>query len=657
MHPQHTQRCLNSSATTTVNNKLVSPTTTKFTSLSASAKLESGKVNFNHRDANGRPGRESKQDGSQIIARHLKTTAAAAKATSLPTGFGVGNQQNGHSNSSKAKPRNKDKATDQFATNITAGSSSSNNNKNSNNLLSVASNGSVLTDNDGKKHHGNNKQSNKRLRAHTRLLGLKTDGSTGAASMTAGAAAAIAATAASAASATTKEPAEVDEDADDGDDEDDSERGLEAGNCYNHNGAKSTLPKSPAIYFKRNINRQAVDECVSPKPMGQQVLSLMMLDVGLLPANNGKEQSSPSTKKSHVRIQDPLRQRLGANSVESHFIGANGGVGHLNHERDSIDKLNGFSINDCRDHEQCNNYHSLQMAHDILRSQVRFSNQDNEHFKSYSLPASPRLRVSCQINQRFNGGQATAASSALNHCLASNHRSTRPLELNNSCGLHAASPVLINEQFNHANLDQSACDNQDSHSVGSSSCSSLNHHCPPLLSLSNQLNGLKFEELVRASSLGLSRIQNNGNGNGNNKKQSSNNHGLDKSTSVSTVGATKPSFDQVAQVAKQHELLTNDLNCAVERHHSNKIDHVVNVCALPNARLLSSKASSQQIHDHSETGQNRRSRALSNKVKRGDESSPEFQLRLVGGKVKLILFFVLSHTLKVAVRVSHQGTR
>lgn len=140
----------------------------------------------------------------------------------------------------------------------------------------------------------------------------------------------------------------------------------------------------------------------------------------------------------------------------------------------------------------------------------------------------------------------------------------------------------------------------DSRSQASSSCLSLNH-CSPLFSLSNELNGFKFSQLgggcdVTKSSIGgkgggcASQVQHqfsqsalSGLSNGCNKNNREAFAAAPVSEQIDTTRAslelellkkTNSPPDQIAQVTRQHQLLTNDLNVGIELRLHGKIDHV-----------------------------------------------------------------------------------
>lgn len=532
VHPQHSLRA-KSSATLTGHNKL-SPTTTKLVSYSTTSHLAAGKNGkvssqshkdvANRRDIAGVGENEaaiSKQDGSQISGRHLQTNLSNNSDASLNE-ISSGISSTSHSLSLSVK--NEKTNDEQFA------KSNNGSHLTSFQVNKAATKGEFLDE----KQHENIKQSNKHSPDNI--------------------------------NPTLIVPAM--------DEKDSSKKRTNSinNNCYFHERAsKSTLKPPATISMKRHDNSaQAINDRILPKPLGQQVLSLMMLDVGLLPSNNHlqqpqqnhqqQENQSSHFEEGHVRIQGPiLRHTLDGlvASVQAPSFNDNSRSASFKAGKTlSSNRLNGYSslVDYHTNDEQCKNYHFLQPSHETLRLQVRFSSEDNENCRSVSLPCSPRIRIherekSHAINQRSDRLNAFVQGTATNEnstsawqsasCMANTDFLTRKL-----------SPVPPSQLLKLKNQNQSlsVCDSQDAHSLTSSSSSSLNHY-PPLLALSNQLNGFKFDELVKGT---VERL--------NGRKES-----------ISS--DTKLENDRRNQVAKQHENLTNQLNYELE-NQSDEIDHV-----------------------------------------------------------------------------------
>lgn len=463
-------------------------------------------------------------------------------------------------------------------------------------LLPVASSSNNYSHGD-KNRHGNDKQaSNKHLPGHTRLLASKTN---------------------NLAKAKLKRQ---------------DMRPEWPNNCYESNGhafghheANSNLTKlsaasnvaardtngslsgSSGIVCSNKINHAAsghvvIRDRIPAKPMGRQVLSLMMLNAGLLPANSNHQlqQQAESQKQSHVRLQNEtknmstpaedvinLTMTRGDNSnclpPADNFPNpaASSPIVPMSAYESRVDRLGGGTFIDCEGklaaNRSCNwartNYHerhelsSLQPINSLL-------GQDNETRGSISLPSSPRLRNRGRSDGRETNSRVPAVPidrMVMTNCKVEarddlDRQRWSALKEHNSYYYRTTagrlSPVrlearlagpLNHQQHSTVAPTNSFCDNQtDSHSLTSSSCSSLNQqHCPPLLALSNQLYGLKFHELIKANSgsspsMFLSRQKASENTDRQHQDQ------LDKNTLLS--------MEQVRQVSKQHETLVSDPN-------------------------------------------------------------------------------------------------
>lgn len=604
VHPQHSQQRVNSSAVPTTVNKISSQTTsttTRLTSLAASststAKIESARVNSNHKDVNGREKqerRECKQSehDSSLVRQQFQTTSnispghlnhqgsngftlhsnSTAVVTTIATATATTTTATTNTNTTTAKAASAHNGykNDQFAQS----------NNSTSHLLSVASN---HCDDHDKKQDGNNKQSSEHLsERHKHSTSIKSRNEC--------------------------------------ENKNENENGRRTNNCYNHGNVGSTLTKSPAIYFKRDTNiAHAINNYILPKPMGQQVLSLMMLDVGLMPASNNQHQQLAELKKSHVCLPSPSKK----DSLSQHNHCVN--TYSLMDERDSFRELeeslapithNTFA----RDHfnsEQCNEYHSLQPTDRISGLQVRVPEHNFVATKSISLPASPSIRTRDNFNKRFHGTHLEASNffkpystCQTTHCSLRHEnfpgRKTSPAYY----GSHHL------EQSRDTDRLLTVCDSQDSHSLASSSCSSLNQ-CPPLLALSNKLEGFKFEELVRASAETL---------------QKSDQKDLSGSKSKTNLDVIK-SLNQVAQ-AEEHKLLEYDVGNKNEEE-SLKRSEQVEACILPIQDSLTSNHNSSK-----NTGESRQLKdaQVTDSFCEDDRSTP--QLRLV---FKVIIDLLYSH--------------
>lgn len=413
---------------------------------------------------------------------------------------------------------------------------------------------------------------------------------------------------------------------------------------------RSNFSESKSISSRGNSNVStgssgihAINDHILAKPMGQQVLSLMMLDAGLLPAGSSEQQQSTSLEGGHVHIQskppqlitdscisdsDMLTIELGedgdsnemkltllkdsAIAVDSPSSASFVAVNQKNNlVTNSLNDSRSYFIDCTNQHEQQSQTHSIQpnlslnhyLGHENFEQNM-FSFRpiklkpvetigNNKCITSVSLPSSPCLSQVRSRTERHrtksrafhDGTNANCTIGPQDDDSTYQHRQ-RLISQPHDDGYRRAtarwlSPIRFNDRLTRLASQQRqqqqqmifARDNQtDSHSVTSSSCSSLSHHCPPLLTLSNQLNGIKFHELIKANDAHATektakqqQRQNN----------STSNDGKIEQLKVSSSIDLSPSTDQAAQIAKQHELLTSDLNCENDREIllRKKIDH------------------------------------------------------------------------------------
>lgn len=540
MYPQHSLRVKSSATTTTTISKL-SPTTatsvsTPASSHFASSKNENAKVNsHNHKDVASRrdvhgveakSAATSKQDESQISGRHLQTNLGNQTDASLS------NISNGISLISDSSV-----SVESEKTNDEHYVKSNNANHLPSAQVNKATNKVELLD---KKQHGNIKQSNKHLPANTNPIAITR-----------------------ASNRDTIGP---------------RLNGNTSNNCFVHDKASKSAAQttSMANYFKHGYNpTQAINDRILPKPLGQQVLSLMMLDVGLMPPNNHLQQQQTSrSEEAHVRIQGPtLRPTLDGrlSNIQSSPIDCGRSGSFSSGKAPTSNRSNGYnSLIDfqANNDDQCNNYCFLRPSHETLRLQLRFSNEANEHPRSVSLPSSPRIRVhsrkveSSEINQQLGrvdtNGQETATSQRGDSIWRSagwtvkNDFRTSKL----SPAPPAAQKTKLNDQ-NH--LLSLVCDSQDSYSLASSSSSSLNHY-PPLLALSNQLNGFELDELVKAN---VDKIRNRKQGNL-----------AEVTDSKSSEQDGNPVRNKLGQATEQHRIPPNDPDDYEFESYSGEINHL-----------------------------------------------------------------------------------
>lgn len=716
VHPQHSTQRVNSSAkiatSKIVNNKL-SPTNNNnnsksFTSLRSGSlavntraastnttRDSNKKVNSNHKEANVVRNKESKQDERQItLARTRKamamvTAAVGATTTATTTSIASSNYKN------QSKSRLKGGNIGQQQQQQPVSSSSTNINNGTKNgqsaygeqenirkgcyLLTATNKINVNSDfrHLDKKKCSNNKQSNKHFPGQpTDAIGISGGQQNDILNACIGGG----------------------NNCDGGGEENREENLLSNNNnnnnngtvCYNQHhtsrsssgssscGYKAGLTKSPAIYFKRDDQLPTLnDRRIRAKPMGQQVLSLMMLDVGLLPANNSNQKLEEqdqqqqqhhhhhhSPKKSHVRLPSPSKLLYSDNttggsggnpsSAGSFFIN----TGHsslpisvrservddsvtfkwnnntnTNNNNSNNNNSNNNVIDYRTSYEQYNKQHismrqltaATTTDEKPLKVQVHLSRRDNQNLRSCSLPTSPSRQQSQHGSEHFNRrlyernhtsllsqhqrdefflrpGVFSCQSAA--HLLRSNFNNNNESCLINSSASPAFYRATASAAEHHANSINSSgvgrytknqsggllntCENQqDSYSIASSSGSSLNHQCPPMPALSNQLDNFKFKELVRASS--LSRDNNNSQ----QQQEACESFAAEnRANCLMKLGKNEAnlclSLDQVSQVEKQHELLftnssttataaaaeaTTTTNCLIseEDYYKNKV--------------------------------------------------------------------------------------
>lgn len=517
VHPQHSQQRVNSSATTSVN-KFCSQTITATQTTSTTSKLSlpsclttkivSGKLNSNHKDVNGKgkeERRESKQNEFNLALsrqQQLKTKPDVPPAHQFSNGFTLNSTASTSAStiSTYTTSANNGHKNDQFT----------HCNNSTGHLLSVASNDYDYHD---EKQHGNSKQSSNHLSARNE----HSTSITGQA------------------------------------DECKNENNWRTNNCYNHESAGLTLTKSPLIYSKHNTNiAHSINNYILPKPMGQQVLSLMMLDVGLMPANNNQQhQPVQSTKRSHVCLPSLSRYNFVNDSPPNDQTSVD------NHENPSSTTLydNIFGRNHTN-FEQCNDYHSLQPTTDgMFNLQLELPNMNSRNLKSISLPSSPSIRTRDRYSRKFNRTHVEASNSY--KTAVSNCRSTHFLRHKNST-IRGTSPASLNsERSRDTDRFLTVYDSQDSQSITSSSCSSLKQ-CPPLLALSNQLEGFRLDEIVKANTELVQKSE----GKCLNESKSETNHDRLQSP------------DQTSLVLKQHKLLINNSSNQVVRDQLSESDQL-----------------------------------------------------------------------------------
>jgi len=307
------------------------------------------------------------------------------------------------------------------------------------------------------------------------------------------------------------------------------------------------LRKREPVVNSANINANN-----RPKPMGQKVLSLMMLDAGLFPANVGC-QSNAAQRESHVRLQDERellnslptlhgdisadRKNCKAGNPEAAFTNDTKAPANLSIDQNDdwpaerIESTPGYyqplSISCSRSHEVGYRENFVTAIPNGSKPKQKFIRFDAAGQSSISLPSSPRafrLREDFRLSIVTDDGPEQHLDEQPLHDPTVErmitldqqmHSDTKvePMLLPSSGNekLHGSitswlSPVRARRKTqrlsNNNSADQSCRSNQSDSQ--SSSCSSLHNHYPPLLRLSNQLDGPAFRELLRSSARDLS---------------------------------------------------------------------------------------------------------------------------------------------------------
>lgn len=492
VHPQNSSSRVNLTAATTTTTTTVgkiSPTTNtsrqQHHAATNSSQIISGKAGLNHK--NNSPGycdligkeerRESKQDGGRFgCAFQPKTTVpstihnssqidSAAKLNYSPS---TTDSPTAATISSGKNERDKN---DQFVLNkiIT-----------NNHSLSVAS--ECENDLSDKKQHENNKQSTKHLPGHNHSTGIETGPAQAAPS-----------------SPSTLQFNGQNENRATNNDSTNNNNDNYNRNENDNAESNSTTKCSSINQQKLNSDRyshQMLNDRILRKPMGQQVLSLMMLDVGLMPANNNQElqQHSP-TKRNYVSLQSPFKLEVDSNDCDSqnphhHFINADGHRASASTCEHNYcgDVVNCTNVIDNRFlKQQCNEFYSLQPTTNAPQVMRNFGNRhDND--RSVSLPSSPRMiRIRARSEDRHEA--RALVKTGERDFIRYQHNLTARTLIDDIRRKRVIEDQHRSNIPGHDLMNQPSlliCDDRDNISIASSSCSSLNH-CPPLLALSNQL--------------------------------------------------------------------------------------------------------------------------------------------------------------------------
>lgn len=274
-------------------------------------------------------------------------------------------------------------------------------------------------------------------------------------------------------------------------------------------GNKSKLTKSPAMCFKQEIANYepSVANCVASgarlraksKPLGQQVLSLMMLDVGLQPATDtattttaaaATAQHKQADSSPRVTVQGPRLSYARAQPLS--LIGGHKVADYNDDDDDDEDDEDDEADAHNRTRASCVDCGNGESASPPpLR--VRLPAQ-----ASVSLPASPRLSARARRERRQRptrrqrSREQSPATSAKHWLLLkaeSNNNTSRDVDADDD-----------DEQIRASSASSaSLC---SSPSTSSSSSSSMSHcGLPPLLSLSHQLIGPSVRAAVARNNI------------------------------------------------------------------------------------------------------------------------------------------------------------
>lgn len=234
-----------------------------------------------------------------------------------------------------------------------------------------------------------------------------------------------------------------------------------------------------------------INKLLSSSQATQQVLSLMMLDVGLMPAESSISNlqticDSVNKRDAYVHIQDLSESDCGfiddldtnwSVLSQTDFLGS------------SLNKPNKSNIPDLvrNGSKSCADKPSFLSNNDALRLDIPRCINLKDGKKSISLPTSPLLnRRKCSDASTNQSLDSSTFNSSSNLAQIENISTSHHFDLNYR---NSSSKV-------HDIRQPDSREPQSSNS--SSSCSSMNYH-PPLLAISNRLNKIKLDELMKGS--------------------------------------------------------------------------------------------------------------------------------------------------------------
>lgn len=272
-----------------------------------------------------------------------------------------------------------------------------------------------------------------------------------------------------------------------------------------HGGSEQDLGHEFSIGAKTSCHDDDDDDYKSSaQHPNQQILSLMMLDVGLLPASNQTLQCDSKQapiKRQYVRLQDPSEKDDIESENKAQLIDKDASewidLPHLSQPTDPVMSKNN-EISSCY-----NTRPTFLSNHDAWRLQVQLPGfDDKEQQKSISLPASPRLSIRNRENRSIDREVRQHISP---HNMGFNNNLSPVLQHH----AHPSESLLLRQQPPQ-NPPERYNDSREPPSVNSSSCSSLNYY-PPLLAISNRLNSVKLDELLKRTQPESSQDQSNNN--------------------------------------------------------------------------------------------------------------------------------------------------
>lgn len=275
------------------------------------------------------------------------------------------------------------------------------------------------------------------------------------------------------------------------------------------NSRIATFDQSNGLHDISDGSNKAIspDQPPDSTQMAQQELSLLMLRVGLKPPDQTLKRGRSSVAKSrYVRLQDPIESPLSdidssTNPTQDHDWILSIHQGSPFAPRSEEADLEGEGANEGEEEEANDDKCRIRPRpstlrptflsnHDALRLQVQFPYSDSdERQRSISLPSSPR---SSRCNHSGSGAITRRAAHQTNDKTEMNFNQALFQQDCENPFAHRSKALKPQDRV------QWLHDDREPHSMNSSSCSSLNYY-PPLLAISNKLNNIKIEQLIKNS--------------------------------------------------------------------------------------------------------------------------------------------------------------